>query len=328
MTHIDPGSDQIDPNAPPQNPPGNGAPAEAVAVDTEKFARRLGWRPEAEFSGAPASRRPKSFLSAADYIAKVEQEVPILRDRLRQQDSTIVKLESTVTDTARKVDEAAAVIRQMHESNKSANERAYKRARADLEREMDAAARTGDPAAYDDTKAKIARLDSEQAEQVPPPAKVNGVAPAAEAPPVMQTIPEVEVWKARPENKWFGADIVLNQAAIAYESTIDRNIPLADRLEKMGQWVEKKFGADYPHYFPGHEAEIEEPVSPPVPPGPPTNLRRRAPPRVASPGGGNEQPHDGLTYETMTAEEKQHCDYLVKTIKGMTREDYLRDYKR
>ena len=132
MTNID----RNLPDLPETTPPADDAA-------TEAFARRLGWRPEAEWANAPANRRPKSFITPSQYIEKLNAEVPILRDRLRQQDSQIVNLSTTVQENTRKLDETATVIRQMHESQKTQRERAYKAARADLEREMDAAARIG-----------------------------------------------------------------------------------------------------------------------------------------------------------------------------------------
>ena len=46
------------------------APTDEAAL--EAFARRLGWRPEAEWANAPANRRPKIFLTPSQYIDKVD----------------------------------------------------------------------------------------------------------------------------------------------------------------------------------------------------------------------------------------------------------------
>lgn len=321
MTNLDSAADggnERDPNAP-------ALPTDAAAV--EAFARRLGWRPEAEFAGAPASRRPKEYLSPEQYIAKVETEVPIMRDRLRRQDSTIVGLTTKVDETARRVNEAATVITQMHESQKTIREREYKRARADLERDMDDAARSGDPATYDQAKNKIQVLDNDhQGEVATPGQKVNGT--AVDAPPAPQKIPEIEVWAD--DNPWFRTSVVLNQAAIEYEATLPRTIPLAERLEQTSEWVRGKFATVYPQYFPDVRIPaVETPAPPLTPPPVPRNPRRTAAPVVGQPAGGGGPADTGaLTYDKLTADEKTHCDYLVRTIKGMTVKDYLDEYKR
>lgn len=314
----------IDPNTPPPVP-GDAPPADQAAL--EAFARRLGWRSEADFASAPESRRPKEYLTPQQYIEKVETEVPILRQRLRKQDEQVVASQAQINGLTAKVNEAAGVVRMLHENQKTIREREYKRARAEIEAEMDAAARTGDPSTYDASKRRLAALDTDYQEtQLPPapapaaPVPTNGAAPPA------GTIPEVEVWKAKPENLWFSRSVPLNQAAIDYEAGLDRAISQAERLEMTSAWVRENFAHVYPQHFPGYQ----RPAAPPSPPPPPAgNPRRTAPAAVTQPGGGSGRPpQTGLTYDMLSAEEKANCDYLVREVKGFTVEDFLRDYKR
>lgn len=338
-----PGSDDAHNQNEPEGgqPPAPASPTDIDKLDAaqlEAFARRLGWRSPEEWARAPAHRRPPEMLTAKAFVVKTMTEAPLLRNRLRGQDDEIVELKGKVDEFGRKIDAQGNLIKQLHESHKTVRERSYKQARDDLEREMDAAANTGDPETYRDRKGRIAKLDQDHASEGAPAATNGHAAPVAHVPqpqPDPQVAAVVDPWAIR--HPWFKQVPALNDEALRYEAGLDQSIPLAERLELTSDWIEETFG-QVPHYqrfFPHlRRADAAPPApqqqAPSAPAAPPRNPRRTGAPAVAAPSGagaGGRAPA-GLTYESLTPEEKAACDELCTTVKGFTREDYLKEYKR
>ena len=60
---------------------------ETPSPDIEARARAMGWRPQEEFNGDPAKWKP-----AEDFVAKGENDLPVLRENMRRMTSTITEL--------------------------------------------------------------------------------------------------------------------------------------------------------------------------------------------------------------------------------------------
>ena len=56
--------------------------------DTEARARRMGWKPAEELRVAPRN----GTLTAAEFLERGENDLPILRERLRSQDGQLIKM--------------------------------------------------------------------------------------------------------------------------------------------------------------------------------------------------------------------------------------------
>ena len=120
----------------------------------EARARRMGWVPEAEWeqsrAAAKGSPKPMRFLSAADFLGKVESDLPILRERNRFLDERLKEAES-------QIGELNELVIRLHEQNRAAVIRAVERERLRAEAMMDLdeanAEETGEPnghSVYDD----------------------------------------------------------------------------------------------------------------------------------------------------------------------------------
>jgi len=211
------------------------------------------------------------------------------------------------------------VMGQLHEANKTARQRGYEQARRELIAERDRAATVDiDPEAYKAANEKLEQLEAEHASEAQPAA-----APAAPAakPDDRPRIPEVEAWQAKRGNEWFQQNVVLNQAAIQREAELQSERPdlsLTGRLEEVSKWIKEHFSHAYPQYFPDAQR--------PAPPPKPQNPRRQAPAAVGAGNGAGPAKPQGMTYENLPPDAKQACDMLCATIKGFTREDYLKEY--
>lgn len=67
----------------------------------EGFARRLGWRPREEFRGPQSQWLPVDL-----FLERVNNEIPVLRERLRYQDSIIQAHQQTISQLQQRLSEA------------------------------------------------------------------------------------------------------------------------------------------------------------------------------------------------------------------------------
>lgn len=193
----------------------------------EKRARRMGWRPESEWDASRGNAPPK-FLTAEEYLDKVENDLPVLRERNRFLDETVNKLDRKVTDlsktleeSAQKLDESSGLVKTLFEQNKEVGKRAYEKARNDILAEKRAAVEAADTEAYDDAskrefdlwKEQQARERAEAAAEEAKPAPAAKPAPETRQEPAKPTYgdPITAAWVA--ENDWFEKDPVLQSYA-------------------------------------------------------------------------------------------------------------------
>lgn len=83
-------------------------------TDAEARARRMGWRPEDEWdeSATKNKRRPTRFLTAEEYLVKVENDLPVLRERNRFLDGELAEARTMIAER----DDLIIVL---HERNKA-----------------------------------------------------------------------------------------------------------------------------------------------------------------------------------------------------------------
>ena len=178
--------------------------------DVEARARRMGWVPEDEYKGRGLWR------GAEEFVERGEQEMPILRERLRRQDGQLAEMQQTLDDLKGYIGKAQAT--------------GYKRALADLkEKQLDAVAK-GDRKLYDKVDQKIGEL---QQDFTPEPARQ----PAGQDAP-----PEIKEWTAR--NPWLVSDPVLNVYAQEVHTRLGQAQPglsLAENLERVTEEVKRRF---------------------------------------------------------------------------------------
>lgn len=236
------------------------------AVEAEALA--MGWKPESQFKG------PKDkFVSAAEYVERGKTIMPFLRKELVRRDREIEGLKKAVNSSIQHISRA--------------DERAYVKAKADLEAELALYAEAGDKANVKSVTDDLIKLERERA-----------AAPKA----ADDTPPEMQAWMD--ENPWYGTDKAMTAAcdAIGQEAFAEGYTGKAQIAE-----VDRRIR----DAFPGKFAK-------------PTNPNRNLPGAVEG-VGAPARGRGGKTYADLPAEARQMCDELVRD-KILTREQYVKTY--
>ncbi|MDB5607794.1 MAG: hypothetical protein JWP25_4694 [Bradyrhizobium sp.] len=264
-------------------PEGEGGDAPQVN-ETEAKARRLGWVSKEEFKGDPERHR-----SADEFLKRGEEILPILK---RDND----KLHSVVSRIEGELKETRDTLKQFSEYASKGEERAYKRAKAELEAKLDNAIATADVDTARAARREIAELETDAPKPAPKVEKT-------ETPPLD---PVVQSWIG--ENEWFDKSVALRSVAIEEFGDLERQYPgkskadlLAETKQKVMERFPEKFGI---------------------------NTKRDNAGAVTTPNG-NVAPRKkaGKTYEDLPADAKKACDKFVKSIPGYTRDKYVKDYE-
>lgn len=273
--------------------------------DLEERARRQGWKPQSEYRG-PAGR----WRDAKAFLEHGENEWPILRERLRKIDERAAEREAKLTaeleDTKKKLTETSEVMVEMRDLQLKAEERAYARAKRDIETTMQRAVETSDLPTY---HAARQELDAVEATRPPPvrasapvpPAPVTTPPPAGGPTPTIE--PAISDWIG--QNPWFERDNVLKAFAMDVDGELMRRFPgmgTSDRLEE----VTRRTMAKFPEKF-----------------GTPARRSSAAPVLGGSPPPPRKT---GKSYDDLPADAKAACDRCVSSIPGYKREDYVKIY--
>lgn len=275
------------------------AAAEAAAV--EERARRLGWVPKEEFKGDQ-----KRHMSAQEYIDRGEQLLPIMIQRNRTLDDQLGQATKDLRDTKSKLDEALAGFSELREFASKAEERAYKRARKELEEKRDAAVAAADVPAHAQAIKEIEELDASvtPAPATKPKAEEPGAKPAAEktdgAPQLSKAVTDFVA-----ANPWFNRDRVLNAAAIDTLDAVNAETPDMPEADKYAE-VARRVKAEFPERF--------------------GNPRRAAPAAVRTPSPPADSKKKGRTFDDLPKDAKAAWERFNKLDPKFTKEDYVKHY--
>jgi len=274
----------------------------------EQRARRMGWVPEDEWDADRAKeegrRKPSHFLSAKEYVEKVESDLPVLRERNRFLDQEVKRFTTKLDDATRRIEEMGGLVKTLHEQNVKVGQRAYERARRELEAEMRQAVAEADVEKYEEKKQALEQLDQEHRAQQPVEQK------GEDAPQQTQRAepnPVVEQWIE--DNKWFRTDHTLHQVAIVMHGDLLRSAPglsLRDNLDRVADEIKRRF----PEKF--------------------GNPARAAPGTVARPAPGKQR-SNGRTFADLPQDARDAYEQLRQQFeqhgRQYTREQYLADYQ-
>ena len=174
--------------------------------DAEARARVLGWRPKEEFRG-PAER----WVSAQDFLQRGYEDPSVTRTNLHKVMDDVGRLTVQNQSLAQKLEEAVTTVHTMTGLVRSADKRAYEKARRELEAERDKAVEAGDTATFQAVDAQLEEL--KKTAPPPPPAAPDPTKPL----PTVTTqpvAPEVSAFYAR--NPWYqrGGDLAREADAI------------------------------------------------------------------------------------------------------------------
>lgn len=252
--------------------------------EIETRARRMGWAPKEEFRGDPAR-----WKEAKEFLDRGENELPILRDRYRALEE---RSDKEIGGIKKQLDETLGVLKEFRDFSRTAEERAYKKAKDDLEARMEYAVGQADTDAFKAAKRDLDQLEAPKA--APKPEEARTTAPAV----------PVEITQFIADNPWFNNDPELRAYAGAVHDRIMRErpgVPLAEQLQEAKREVVARF----PDKF--------------------SNPRREQAAAVTAPGGSSPR-KKGKGYDDLPGDAKKICDRFVKTIPGYKREEYVKVY--
>lgn len=256
--------------------------------ESEAKARRLGWVSKEEFKGDPDKHR-----SAEEFLQRGETILPIL-----QRDNK--KLHDTVGRLEKKLEETTETLKTFSEFASKAEERAYKKARTELEAKLDTAISTADV-----EQARQIRKEMADLEVDPPKPPKREQKPVGEPDkPIVD--PEIQSWIA--DNDWFNKSQALRGYASEVYGELEKTYPGKSRSELLAE-TKQRTVERFPEKFG-------------------VNPKREGAAAVAAPGGvASQRKPAGKTYDDLPAEAKRACDKFVKNIPGYTKEKYVKDYE-
>jgi hypothetical protein len=247
----------------------------------ESRARRLGWVPKEDFKGDPDKHR-----SAEEFLERGESLLPLLKrdnDRLHESMSRLEK----------KLAEQEKTFGQFAEFATKAEERAYNRAKTELEAKRDAAIATADIDGARQAQGQIDALNKE-------------VTPKVETKTDSQADPSIQAWIS--ENEWFNKSPSLRAYSVEIFGDLEKQFPGKSKSELLAETKQKTMDR-FPDKFG-------------------INPKRDDAGAVSTPGGvAQPRRKAGRSYDDLPAEAKKACDKFVRTIPKYTREDYCKNYE-
>lgn len=296
--------DVIDPNAPPE---GDENPDAAL----EDRARAMGWKPLAEYRGPPGK-----WSSAADFIAKGETILPIMRDQNRRMAEQLGRLDGEVTGLRSTVQEQLTIIKEMRELGRKADQRGYDRAVAEIKAAKLTAVESGDKDAYQRLDAQEeALVDAHEAAMTPPAADLPLKDPKTPPPPD----PAVATFMR--ENTWFNKDAFLTRKVTDINIDVIEEYPDWSIAEQLDESLNRLKEA-YPERF-----DMPRPRQTPQP---------RPRPRVPSvatptPGDGRQPQANSLTINSIAdpterAQARDAFTRMKRQIPDYTEKEYMTLY--
>ena len=290
----------------------------------EARAREMGWKPLAEYRGPPGRWQP-----AADFIARGENILPIVRDQNRRMTERIAKLEGEVGGLRATASEQLQIIKDLREMGRSQNQAGYDRAMAEIRSKQRQAVESGDTKAYDQLVEQAEALNSSRPAATP---ATEATRPVTDTPARPQLSGPTQAFIAA--NPWFNdSGGILSNTMIAFHQEIlnERGAtqaalnadPALDRelLEEAKARVVEK----YPERF-----GVEAPQPTPRPAA--RNPRRAA--AVAAPTPEPAAPRPGAAGATINsiadpaerAEAREAFNRMKRQLPDFTEKEYMALY--
>lgn len=296
--------EEVDPELEPDQPD--------PEAEIEARARAMGWHPLDEFRG-PKER----WVDAAQFIARGETELPILREQNRRLLDKTVRTDAEVAAMRSTIAEQTEALKELRDLARRANDQGYQRALRELKDKRREAVQTGDQAEFDRLEEQIDALQEERSQVVPP--KPAESLPAAAVPP---KDPAIEAFE-RANASWWNRDGFLSGQMVAFHSAVMREHPdwsLGDQLDQALADLKQRFPESFP----------DEVMTPRAAPAPAPQPRPRAAP-VAAPRAAGPQPQRKTGFEriedpTDRQEAMQAYERIKRQQPDITVAEYLSIY--
>lgn len=254
----------------------------------EQKAKRMGWVEEDRFRGDKSR-----WVDAEKFVERGEEELPILRERLRKMDGTIVSLNNKIAGMRDTFGE-------FKEHQRKITASAYKKAMADIKAKQRAAAEEGDIETFDLVEKEKAELLDRYTEEQP---KENDTARKRLSPEEEASYKEFDDWVS--ENKWYANDPTLK----GYAQSLSVEIQKRDNIHGLDLYnaVKEDVMTRFPEKFKDRAAE-----------------------RTAVFGGGDYVPSSktsGRSFKDLPKDAQMQCLKFIKEIPGYTKKEYVNDYE-
>lgn len=166
-------------------------------ADAETRARALGWRPKEQFTGDP-----ERWLPADQFLQRGYESPGMMRQNLHRLTDEITAVRNQNLELRQRIDESVQVVTDLTGLVRTADKRAYEKARQELLAEREKAVQTGDTEAFNKVDVNLRELEKTA------PVERAAPDPARQPPPPGQTQqqpgnlpPEVRAFYAR--NAWY-----------------------------------------------------------------------------------------------------------------------------
>lgn len=266
--------DLID-GAPEPDAPAPQTDNQTDAPSYEDRAMAMGWTPQSQFKGDP-----EKWVDAETFVKRGEEFLPFLRANNRRLEQALERANSKIEEMDKGLKTAIAQL-------SKADQRAYVKAKADLEAELEQYAAAGNAEAVKAVTKDIVELERETV------AKVDAG----------ESNPDFDAW--REANPWFGKDKAMTAACAAIGEEV-----LAEGYTGKAQIreVDRRIREEFPHKF----AKPENP--------------NRTVPAAVEGVGATARPR-GKTYSDLPPDARQMCDELCRDMpKLMNRDKFVKDF--
>lgn len=200
-----------------ENPQAEDAQSEALSA--EDRALTMGWTPKDQFKGDP-----EKWVDAETFVKRGEEFLPFLKANNRRLEQALDRAQKETAALKSSIDE----VKQFYSKSE---QRAYERARKDLEAELEQAAQAGDVEGVKSVTKDIAELERDIAK--PKPEKAA-------------TSPDFDAFVK--DNPWWEKDKALTAAAVAISEDVTRETGWRDG-PRFFEEVAKRVKSEFPTKF-------------------------------------------------------------------------------
>lgn len=319
----------------------NGADVGGIDPETERVARANGWKPRREFRGDPEKWTPADV-----FIARGFDTPAILSNRNKMLSAQVEDLRTQLGGTNERIEEAVSTIKTLTQMNRSAEQRAYDRARKELKTEMEQAVEAGDTAKWRLLDAERETLEATKPAAVDATPKPGGGTNAPPARTAGPTDPAVRAFYDR--NPWYDPARTRenrDEDMMAFADTIHQGLLFTRKDFTMAQnlaAVEAEVRNRFPERMGGRRQPAARDPDPDAGVDDDTRNngqggggddRRNDPPAVIPSSGANPAPRrraNRFSFDGMPQDSKDQYTRYVKVLDGkgapLTKEEWAADY--
>lgn len=299
-------------------------PGAGDEVSDEDRARAMGWKPKHEYRGPP-----ERWTDAATFLARGEEELPILRDQNRRMSERLARLDPELETMRATIAEQRQAIRDAVELARRADDRGYQRALLELKTQQREAVEAGDTTAFDLVSEQITALETTRAAApststaeppAPPPPPPPPAKPALD-PAISAFVQENSSWFRDPKRPELGNMMIAMHNAVIAEGAFPNDVA-AQLVEAKARLAER---------YPEHTDLAGEPMATPPRAAPP---RRPAAPFAAprgAPAAAPRRPAGGSPFNQITDPGEREAargafERMQRNDPGLTAEEYVALY--